>query len=215
MSDYTAISVQALNRLTRYLQYLRGLPSSPANISATAIAEALEINDVVVRKDLAQASDGGKPKIGYIKEDLIADIEHFLGYNESYDTVLVGTGNLGRALLSYGNFEKYGLNIVAAFDADATVVGREMGGKKVLSSEKIKDICKRLNVKIGIITTPVAASQQVCDALVEGGVSAIWNFAPTHLRVPREVVVKNEDMAASLAILTKQLAENQMQYSEE
>jgi redox-sensing transcriptional repressor len=177
------------------------------NISATTIAEALGLNDVQVRKDLSSISSGGRPKIGYITENLIFDIEQFLGYDDADSAVIIGAGNLGHALLSYEGFSEYGLDIVAAFDTDEDIVGKVINDKQVLSTEKLKDLCSRLKIKIGIITVPFFAAQDVCDALVESGVLAIWNFAPVHLNVPENVLVKNENMACSLAVLSKHLRE--------
>ncbi len=201
-----SISKQTLRRLPVYLHYLKSLPEHPCNISATAIAQGLGLNDVQVRKDLAAVSCGGRPKVGYVCEELIADIECFLGFDDADSAVIVGAGNLGRALLSYGGFEKYRLNILAAFDVDDAMIGRTYAGKRILPLERLGNLCGRLNVGIGIITVPAQAAQEVCDILVASGVGAIWNFAPTHLRVPSHVLVQNENMAASLAVLSKHLS---------
>ena len=203
-----SVSKQTLERLPIYLNYLRSLPEgSPANISATAIAEALGLHDVQVRKDLASVSSGGRPKIGYVARNLAADIESFLGYHDVGSAVLVGAGNLGRALLSYQGFSDYGLEIVAAFDKDEQIVGTTVSGKQVLSVEKLADLCCRMQIHIGIILVPASEAQKVCDILVSSGVLAIWNFAPVHLNVPENVLVRNEDIAGSLAVLAKRLAE--------
>ncbi len=209
MAEKLSIPLPAYNRLSMYLTCLKRRPATAAaNISATAIAEELGINDVVVRKDLASISSGGKPKIGYIIEDLIRDIEHALGHDTAAEAVLVGAGNLGKALLAYSNFEKYGLNVVAAFDSNPNLIGKEIQGTKIVDPARIQDLCERMHIKIGIITVPFDSAQTVCDALVAGGIRAIWNFAPIHLKVPENVVIKNENMAASLAFLTKQLEES-------
>ena len=111
------ISKHTLQRLPMYLSYIQGLPEdAPKNISATTIAEALQLNDVQVRKDLASVSSSGKPKVGYNVKDLIAELEAFLGYNDIDNAVIVGAGSLGKALLNYSGFKAYGLNIIAAFD---------------------------------------------------------------------------------------------------
>ena len=214
MPNQAPISLRLYSRLTQYLNYLKRLSPEtlPDNMSATAIAEALNINDVVVRKDLAAVVGTGKPKTGYLTADLIHGLEEYLGYNNRSDAVLVGVGNLGKALMSYGNFNEYGLNIVAAFDSDPILVGTELNGKKVFDIRKLSALCKRMHVHIGIITTPAAYAQQVCNAMIEGGVRAIWNFAPVNLVIPENVVIKNEDMAASLALLTKQLEESFEKY---
>ena len=206
--DGQPISKQALQRLPVYLNYLKSLPDNdPVNISATAIAEALHLHDVQVRKVLAIVSTGGRPKIGYVTKDLIADLQRYLGYDNVENAVVVGAGNLGRALLSYDGFGAYGLNIVAAFDCDEALAGQTIRGKEIFSVAKLEDLCERLKIRIGIITAPAGAAQQLCDRLIRGGVLAIWNFAPVHLNVPEGVLVQNENMAASLALLSKHLSE--------
>ncbi len=113
------ISKAVLKRLPGYLAYLKGMPDSGSPyISATALANALGMGEVQVRKDLAMVSDGGRPKIGYVRESLIEDIEQFLGYDNTTDAVLIGAGKLGLALMGYKGFQDYGLNILAAFDRD-------------------------------------------------------------------------------------------------
>ncbi len=211
-----AISIQALQRLPVYLKYLKSLPKEGVvNISSTLIAEALDLNDVQVRKDLALISSGGRPKVGYILENLIFDIEQFLGYDDSNSAVLVGAGNLGRALLSYNGFTEFGLDIVAAFDVDKDLIGTTVNGKPVLSAEKLLDLCSRMKVRIGIITVPDHDAQAVCDKLVEGGILAILNFAHVRLKVPNHVLVQNENLACSLAILSKHLQEQLFQPDKE
>ena len=112
------VSKSVLKRLPGYLAYLKNMPeNAPAHISATALANALGMGEVQVRKDLAMVSDGGRPKIGYLRETLIDDIEQFLGYDNTTDAVLIGAGKLGQALMGYSGFDEYGLNILAAFDA--------------------------------------------------------------------------------------------------
>jgi redox-sensing transcriptional repressor len=189
---------------------MKQLPGDgPDNISSSVISDALGIHEVQVRKDLAIVSDGGKPKIGYITKDLIADLEHFLGHDNYTDAVLAGVGNLGKALLSYENFKNYGLKIVAAFDAETPPAGTAFGEIKVLDADKITSVCKRLNIRIGIITVPAYCAQDVCDRLIAGGVRAIWNFAPINLKTPADIIIKNEDMAVSLAMLTRQLEDTE------
>ena len=202
------ISVQALQRLPAYLHYLKSQPmDKDAKISAKALGNALGYGEIQVRKDLSAVSDGGKPKVGYCTVELIRDIEAFLGYDDLNDAVLVGAGKLGKALLSYEGFKAYGLNIVAAFDSDCDKFGEDESGKQVLPIDKLENLCSRMKIRLGIITVPAASAQEVCDMLVKSGVEAVWNFSPTHLTVPDGVVLKNENMAASLAILSKHLSE--------
>lgn len=205
---YKSISAQALRRLPMYLKFLKSLPKDQVvNISATTIADALKLNDVQVRKDLALVSTGGRPKIGYITKNLITDIEKYLGFDNADSAVLAGVGDMGRALLSCDGFSKYGLNIVAAFDIDERVIGTTLYGKKVLSADKLKDLCSRMKVRIGILAVPALKAQETCDCMIESGILAIWNFTPVSLMVPEHILVQNEDMAFSLAKLSKDLTE--------
>lgn len=205
MMEKKEISKSVLKRLPGYVSYLRNIPdgSSPY-ISATALANALGMGEVQVRKDLAMVSDGGRPKVGYLREALIEDIEQFLGYDNTTDAVLIGAGKLGQALLGYSGFDAYGLNILAAFDI-APVSGQVGEGKPVYDMDKLESFCKGNKVLMGIITVPAAFAQQVCDRLIHCGIKAIWNFAPTHLEVPEGILVQNENMATSLAVLSMHL----------
>jgi redox-sensing transcriptional repressor len=204
-----SISRQALQRMPYYLQALRAAHDSGAEIiSAPTVAAQLGLNEVQVRKDFASVSNtAGKPKTGFQTSELIAAIESCLGYDNSNDAVLVGAGSLGRALLSYRGFEEYGLSIVAAFDVDPNLTGGEISGKQVLPMNKLSSICHNMNIHIGVITVPASQAQGVCDALVASGVLAIWNFAPVHLNTPEGILVQSENMAASLAVLSKHLSE--------
>ena len=200
------ISKHTLQRLPMYLSYIQGLlEDAPKNISATTIAEALQLNDVQVRKDLASVSSSGKPKVGYNVKDLIAELEAFLGYNDIDNAVIVGAGSLGKALLNYSGFKAYGLNIIAAFDLCEEPT--EFQGKTVFPIAQLGSFCRKVNVHIGIITVPASSAQEICDLLVESGIRAIWNFAPVHLVVPDGILVQNENMASSLALLSNHLRE--------
>ena len=199
------ISQSVLKRLPGYLVYLKNMPEdAPDHISATALANALGMGEVQVRKDLAIVSDGGRPKIGYLREGLIEDIEQFLGYDNTTDAVLIGAGKLGQALMGYIGFDDYGLNITAAFDRNPGA-GKTDEGKPIYPIEKLGAYCKANKILMGIITVPASQAQLVCDELIAGGVKAIWNFAPTHLEVPENILVQNENMATSLAVLSVHL----------
>ena len=199
------ISKSVLKRLPSYVAYLRTLSDSASPyISATALANALGMGEVQVRKDLAMVSDGGRPKIGYLRESLIEDIEQFLGYDNTTDAVLIGAGKLGQALLGYNGFDAYGLNILAAFDAKPTADATE-DGKPIYPMDQLESFCRANKVLMGIITVPTQYAQQVCDQLIACGIKAVWNFAPTHLEVPQHILVQNENMATSLAVLSMHL----------
>ena len=199
------ISKSVLKRLPGYLAYLKNLPeTAPDHISATALANALGMGEVQVRKDLAMVSDGGRPKIGYLRESLVEDIEQFLGYDNTTDAVLIGAGKLGQALMAYSGFDEYGLNILAAFDARPRQ-DKTDEGKPIYNISELAKFCRSHKVLMGIITTPAEAAQDVADQLIAGGIKAIWNFAPTHLEVPANILVQNENMATSLAVLSVHL----------
>jgi redox-sensing transcriptional repressor len=203
---YASISVQTLKRLPIYLNYLKSLDREKTKIiSSPAIAKVLNLNEVQVRKDLAAIKSGGRPRTGYLLEKLITDLDTYLGYGNVNEAVIAGVGHLGRALLSYKGFDAYGLNIVVGFDTDEKVIGTDVGGKKVLHMEKMVGLCRRMHINIGVIAVPSECAQEVCNQMIEGGILAIWNFAPVKLSVPEDILVHNENMASSLAILSKHL----------
>ena len=198
------ISKVVLKRLPSYLAYLKSLPEDASPyMSATGLANALGMGEVQVRKDLALVSSGGRPKIGYLRENLIEDISQFLGYDNTTDAILVGAGKLGQALLSYSGFAAYGLNILAAFDAKPTAITIE--GKDIFSMDELEGFCRSRKVLMAIITVPAEYAQEVCDKLIACGIKGIWNFAPIHLDVPANILVQNENMATSLAVLSMHL----------
>ena len=203
MNGYS-IPKATLGRLPQYLEYLRSLPEIRRTISATAIARALSLGDVQVRKDLAAVSGAGKPKIGYETDKLITDIESHLGYERLTNAVLVGAGKLGRALLDYDGFEDFGVKIVAGFDCNETVLKK--GAKEILPIRDIEVYCREHDVKLGIITVGGGSAQDVCDKLVQSGIKAIWNFAPVTLKVPNGVLLRQENLALSLAYLNNQIS---------
>lgn len=200
-----------LSRLPLYYSYISGLESEGIDyVSSSVIAESLNLNPVLVRKDLASVSTvAGKPRLGFAVQTLSQDIGAHLGFGTSVEVVLVGAGSLGRLLLAHKGFSKLGLNLVAGFDRDENICGTQINGKPILSMEKLPSLVKSLNVKIGIIAVPESQAQAVCNMLVESGIQAIWNFAFTLLNVPSGVLVKNENLATSLAVLSHQLAAKQ------
>ena len=162
------VSKSVLKRLPGYLAYLKNMPeNAPSHISATALANALGMGEVQVRKDLAMVSDGGRPKIGYLREPLIDDIEQFLGYDNTTDAILIGAGKLGQALMAYKGFDEYGLNILAAFDV-APKMEKTEEGKPIYNIARLPQFCRSHKVLMGIITVPAESAQQVADQLIAG-----------------------------------------------
>jgi len=206
--DKCTISKATLGRLPSYLEFLRNLPPDKVPyISATAIAKHLGLGEVQVRKDLAAVSGAGKPKLGYVTAELVEKLEDFLGCNQLTSAVLVGAGKLGRALLQYDEFEKYGVKISAAFDSNERAIS--LGSKtEILPINQFEYFCKTQNIKLGIITVGEGSAQAVCDQMVKSGITAIWNFAPCKLNVPASILLQNENLALSLAHLNNQLCKS-------
>ncbi len=203
------LSTQSVRRLPYYLKVLKDLQVQDVQfVSAKYIADLLGFYEVQVRKDLASVSSRpGKPRIGFNVEQLKNDIEFFLGYDHADIAALIGAGHLGQALLSYNGFADYGLEIAAAFDSDNEKTGKKIHGFEIYPMESLADICREKKILIGIITTPAHNAQNAADLLVEAGIKAIWNFAHVKLRVPENVIVQNEDMAVSFALLSNKLAQ--------
>ena len=197
-----------LSRLPLYYSHIYKLQQvGEKYVSAAAIAQSLNLNPVLVRKDLSGVSSvEGKPRAGFEIDTLLKDLSEFLGYNKVDEAILVGVGSLGRLILTNKEFSSMGLDITVGFDKDPNLVGLQIGSKYILPMEKMESYIKRTGVKIGIITVPADQAQSVCDQMVECGILAIWNFAFTLLNVPQGILVKNENLPSSLAVLSQQLA---------
>lgn len=201
--EHSYVSRATIGRIPVYLRYLKNNYHDTENISATSLARALGLGEVQVRKDLSAVSGAGRPKTGYNIGELTQALEDFLG-GES-NVVIVGAGKLGRALLDYTGFADYGLNIAAAFDNKIVKAEKSNTNKPILPADKLESFCSENNVKIGIITVPTNASQEVCNRLIDCGVKGIWCFAPCTLKVPDGFPVQYENMALSLAHLNKKI----------
>lgn len=198
------VSKRLLRRLPIYLNYIKALPEETENVSASKIAKALDLGDVLVRKDLAKVSDGGRRKLGYNRNVLIRDIEEFLDMNSTTCAVVVGAGKLGQALLDYEGFERSGMHILAGFDINPS--GKKTdGGKPIYPMNRLTAYCQNNDVSIGILTVPAGNAQDICEHLVASGVKAIWNFSAAHLSVPDDVIVQTENLAVSLTSLRVQI----------
>lgn len=161
---YIPVPNPTLQRLPAYLQLLKRLQREGIQtVSCNTIAQELNLNPVLVRKDLAAVSSiGGRPKIGYMLDNLIVDVEHYLGYAETCKAVLAGTGHLGSALFAYPGFTAYGVEVVAAFDQDPALIGTNVNGKPILDIAQLSDWCREHDIKLGIITVPAPSAQAVC-----------------------------------------------------
>ena len=205
--ELKGISKATIARMPLYLHLLQEENTKGTKyISSTLIAQTISVSSVLVRKDLELvSSEAGRPKLGFAVSRLIVDIEKFLGYDTVSETIVVGAGGLGRAFLGYEGFKHNGLNVVAAFDVDKSLIGQYVAGKPILPMSQLKEFVCAHNVKIGIVTVPKHAAQEAVDKMVDAGVRAVWNFAPAPVRVPQDIVLKTEDLAASLAILAGKL----------
>lgn len=204
--DKNQISKVVLERLPLYLNFLHELDEEFEYISSATIAKELNLGEVLVRKDLQLVSSKpGKPKLGYVKEELCDDIAMFLGCHSITNAVIVGVGKIGRAILGYEGFTRYGVDILAGFSHHANKSIDVKTDKEILPLEMFESYCRDHDVKIGIITVPVDYAQEICDMMVRCGIKGIWNFARTSLSVPNDVTVRQEDLAASIAILACKL----------
>jgi len=195
-----------LRRLPLYHRFLKELQATKQEfVSCTGIGMELDLDPTQIRKDLESVGIVGRPRIGYVLVHVIEKLEQFLGWNNVNDAFLVGAGSMGSALLGYRKFEQCGLKVVAAFDLDPSKIGTRIHGKHVLPLEKLPNLAHRMHILIGIITVPATEAQGVADLMVAGGIRAIWNFAPIRLRTPESVIVHNEDLYCSLAMLSQKL----------
>ncbi len=203
------ISEASLRRLAVYYHLLQVmLLSGVTQVSCAAIGRDLSLDPTQVRKDIEMTGIRGKPKVGYPLAELLRWIEKFLGWHHPKCAFLAGAGSLGSALLGYDKFREHGVNLVAAFDTDRDKIGQFIHGIEIQPLGFLPDLAQRMQVRLGVIATPAAAAQAVADLMVKGGIRAIWNFAPVHLRVPDFVLVQNEDLYHSLASLSFKLEQS-------
>ena len=198
------VSRTTISRIPLYLQCLKSREFTK-NISATVIARELGLGDVQVRKDLSAVCGAGRPKTGYDTEELVASLERFLGYDRKSQVVLVGAGKLGRALLDYGGFREYGLEIGAAFDIAVRQMETSAAGKPIYPMDQLEEYIRQHQIRAAIIAVPSSQAQAVCDRLVANRIIGILSFAPCRLTVPDNVCLQKEDMALSLGFLNSRI----------
>lgn len=195
----------AVRRLSLYLRQLEAFKRKDRRtISSKQLGESLGLTDAQVRKDLAYFGQFGHPGIGYRVDELIAQVKHILGTDKTWNVMLVGFGNLGRALASYRGFDAKGFQLVAIFDADAGKVGKKHGNITVQPIDELVETVKRLSIRLAILAVPGDVAQEVADRLVEAGINGILNFAPASITVPPEVALNAVDLAVQLEQLSFQ-----------
>ena len=196
----------AVRRLSLYLRQLESFKRNDRKtISSRQLGESLNLTDAQVRKDLAYFGQFGHPGIGYRVDDLIAQVRHILGTDRTWNVLLVGAGNLGRALMAYRGFDAKGFRLVAVFDNDPTKAGTRQGDYLVQSLVNLPATVQKLKIQLGIMAVPPDTAQEVADLLVKAGVRGLLNFAPVSIQVPPEVALNAVDLAVQLEQLSFQV----------
>lgn len=192
-----------MTRLSIYSRFLERLERRGiTTVSSSEIAKGVGVSPAQVRKDLAYFGEFGTRGVGYNVKDLIHYILKILGLTRTWPVVLVGAGNLGTALCTYRGFKDRGFNIVGVFDNDLTKIGKRVQDLEVLPLERLSEVVREFEVKIGVIAVPLGAVQDTADQLVESDIRALLTFGPVVVDVPEDVVVRNVDLAVKLEILT-------------
>ena len=196
-----------IRRLPTYLRILRDLSSKGKEfVSSNQLAEVVNIDSILVRKDLVLTGIVGTPRIGYHISDLIRSIEDFLGWGEPLNAFLIGAGHLGTAILGYKEMSNYGHKIVAAFDKDPRIIDQSIHGVRVFNIARAPELLKELNVRLAILTVPAEEAQEATDILVEAGIQGIWNFTSANIDVPDGITMHQEDLISGLAVLSVKMA---------
>ncbi|MCK5157132.1 MAG: redox-sensing transcriptional repressor Rex [Spirochaetales bacterium] len=204
--DNISIPLPTIRRFPAYLRLLKEHANrGEVWISATTLAEELKLKPIQVRKDMACTGVEGKPKVGFLVSELVLAIEHYLGWDNTTDAILIGAGNLGAALIGYKGFENNGLRIIAVFDKDRRKVGSQIGGIVVSQIEDLAKTVDKFGINIAIITVPAHAAQSVAEMAVEAGIKGIWNFAPKNLNLSDNIVIQKTDLVTSFAELSAKL----------
>ena len=189
-------------RLPIYLRALYTLADrGVSTVASDELAAAAGVNSAKLRKDLSHLGSYGIRGVGYDVEYLVYQVSRALGLNQNWPVVIVGAGNLGRALANYGGFVSRGFRIAAMLDSDQALVGRELGSVVVRHASELEEVVASSGIAIGVIAVPAPAAQAVCDRLVAAGVTSILNFAPLVLTVPDGVDVRKVDLSIELQIL--------------
>jgi len=196
----------AVRRLSLYLRQLESFArAGRRTISSKQLGESLHLTDAQVRKDLAYFGQFGHPGIGYKVEDLILEVRKILGTDKTWGVIMVGAGNIGRAMAGYRGFDRKGFRIMAVFDNDVTKVGRKLGGFNIQPLTEMAETVQKNSVRLAIIAVPADSAQDIADQLIAAGVRGLLNFAPISLTVPKNVALNTVDMAVQLEQLAFQV----------
>ena len=208
MKERNNIPKATIERLPLYYRCLDKLATfeEVEVVSSKDLGGRLGIPSTQVRKDLSYYGEFGRRGVGYNVQELKRSVGKILGVDKLWPAVIVGAGNLGRALVNYGSFEMMGLEIVEVFDNDLSKIGNQINGIEVKSIQSIKETLQGRDIKLGIISVPADSAQEVADEMIAAGIKAIWNFAPTRLYIPENIVVRNEDLAVGIVSLIYHLS---------
>ncbi len=210
METHKKISGAVIKRLPRYYRYLGELmESGVSRISSNELSIRMKVTASQIRQDLNNFGGFGQQGYGYNVAYLYEEIGKILGIDVKHRMILVGAGNLGQALVNYKDFEKRGFQIMGIFDNNKKLIGKRVGGFDVISSDALETFIIDNRIEIAALTIPKEAAKETADRLVKAGIKAIWNFAPTDLHVPDQVVVENVHLSESLMRLSYKLANNQ------
>jgi redox-sensing transcriptional repressor len=197
----------AVRRLSLYLRQLEALKrTGRTTISSKQLGESLNLTDAQVRKDLAYFGQFGHPGIGYRVDDLIGQVRRILGTDKTWNVILVGAGNLGRALSAYRGFEAKGFRLIAVFDNDPSKIGKRHGPFTIQPLSEVPDTIQKQNVKLAMLAVPAEHAQAVADELIDAGVRGLLNFAPVSINVPPAVALNSVDLAVQLEQLSFQVS---------
>lgn len=201
--DQSAVPEVVVARLPQYVRILKELLSAGVQVAnSQQLGDHLQVTPAQIRKDLSYFGRFGKQGRGYSVRHLLEELQQILGLNEHWNVVVIGVGRLGNAILSYPGFTPDGFHIVAALDSNPALIGQEVEGITVRSIQDLEKVVKAQNITIAVVAVPGRFTQQVIDDLVECGVRAILNYAPTSPQVPREVRIRNIDPVLSLQSMT-------------
>lgn len=207
MKEKMAIPKTTIERLPLYYRCLTKLLKLEVEvISSKELGDRIGVPSTQVRKDLSYYGEFGRRGVGYEVKGLLKHLERILGLDNQWPIVLIGAGNLGRALVNYEGFRRLGLEVKAVLDADLSKIGNRISGIEVQSMKRLEEIVDEHKIEMGIIAVPAVFAQEVADQLVNAGIKAIWNFAPTRIIVPEDVEVKNEDLSVGIVGLVYHLA---------
>ncbi|ADL13786.1 redox-sensing transcriptional repressor Rex [Acetohalobium arabaticum] len=205
----TITPTTTIERLPIYYRCLQRLNKMNVDIiSSQELGDKIGIPSTQVRKDLSYYGEFGRRGVGYEVPVLLKHLRKILGLDQVWEVALVGAGNLGHALVNYGGFRKLGLKIDYVFDADPNKIGKKFAGLKIHDVSKLQEVVKENGIKVGIIVVPAEHAQSIADDLIDAGVEALWNFAPTHLKVPQEIELKDEDLSIGLISLAYHLSQD-------